>query len=111
MTTECSSNDDFFFLTLSQTTNVDAFKLKDFADNYFIFDENVRKFSIWVENNVGNGEIIHYEQYLLFPQCFQDFYCRNIKTRASLGKGYTYLIYIDNERSFHNLIYGLDFAS
>ena len=24
-----------------------------------------------VENNVGKGEIAHYEQFLLFPQCFQ----------------------------------------
>ena len=23
------------------------------------------------ENIVGNGEIAHYEQFLLFPQCFQ----------------------------------------
>ena len=25
----------------------------------------------WVENTVGNGEIARYEQFLLFPQCFQ----------------------------------------
>ena len=24
-----------------------------------------------VENVVGKGEIAHYEQFLLFPQCFQ----------------------------------------
>ena len=24
-----------------------------------------------VENNVGKGEIARYEQFLLFPQCFQ----------------------------------------
>ena len=27
--------------------------------------------SKWVENTVGKGEIAHYEQFLLFPQCFQ----------------------------------------
>ena len=27
--------------------------------------------SDWVENIVGNGEIARYEQFLLFPQCFQ----------------------------------------
>ena len=27
--------------------------------------------SDWVENIVGKGEIAHYEQFLLFPQCFQ----------------------------------------
>ena len=28
------------------------------------------KFSKWVENTVGKGEIAHYEQFLLFPHCF-----------------------------------------
>ena len=27
--------------------------------------------SAWVENIVGKEEIAHYEQFLLFPQCFQ----------------------------------------
>ena len=59
-------------LTLSQTTRfLDKSKLKAFADDNFIFDENGRKFSKQVENNVGKGEIAHYEQFLLFPQCFQ----------------------------------------
>ena len=46
-------------------------KLKEFADDNFKFDENVRKFSKGVENTAGKGEIAHYEQFLLFPQCFQ----------------------------------------
>ena len=29
------------------------------------------KFSKWVENSVEKGEIARYEQFLLFPQCFQ----------------------------------------
>ena len=29
------------------------------------------QFSDWVENIVGKEEIAHYEQFLLFPQCFQ----------------------------------------
>ena len=33
------------------------------------------------------GEIARNEQFLLFPQCFQELYCRHIKTRACLGKG------------------------
>ena len=49
-------------------------KLKQFADDNFKFDENSRKFSKWVENTVGKGEIAHYEQFLLFPQCFQKAY-------------------------------------
>ena len=46
-------------------------KLKEFADNNFKFDENGRKLSKWIENTVGKGEIALYEQFLLFPQCFQ----------------------------------------
>ena len=30
-----------------------------------------RQLSDGVENIVGIGEIAHYEQFLLFPQCFQ----------------------------------------
>ena len=29
------------------------------------------QFSDWVENSVGKEEIACYEQFLLFPQCFQ----------------------------------------
>ena len=28
----------------------------------------------WIENTVGKGEIARYEQFLLFPQCFQKTY-------------------------------------
>ena len=49
----------------------DSSKLKEFADENFKFDENGRKLTIQVENNVGKGEIAHYEQFLLFPHCFQ----------------------------------------
>ena len=49
----------------------DSCKLKEFADDNFQFDESDRKFSKRVENTVGKGEIAHYEQFLLFPQCFQ----------------------------------------
>ena len=58
-------------LTLSQTQILDPSKLKQFADDNFKFDENGRKFSERVENTVGKGEIAHYEQFFLFPQCFQ----------------------------------------
>ena len=50
---------------------LDASKLKEFADDNFKFDENGRKLSKQVENTVGKGEIARYEQFLLFPQCFQ----------------------------------------
>ena len=46
-------------------------KLKQSADDNFEFDVNSRKFSKLVENTVGKGEIARYEQFLLFPKCFQ----------------------------------------
>ena len=45
--------------------------MKAFAEDNFEFDENGRKLSKRVENTVGKGEIARYEQFLLFPQCFQ----------------------------------------
>ena len=50
---------------------LDCSKLKEFAVNNFKFDESGRKLSKRVENTVGKGEIARYEQFLLFPQCFQ----------------------------------------
>ena len=44
---------------------------KDFADDNSKFDENDQKFSKWLENTVGKGEIALNEQFLLFPQCSQ----------------------------------------
>ena len=52
-------------------TILDSSKLKKVTDDNFKDDENGRKFSKWVENTVGKGEIARYEQFLLFPQCFQ----------------------------------------
>ena len=49
-------------------------KLKEFADDNFLLDENGRKLSKrvgnTVENTVGKGEIACYKQFLLFQQCF-----------------------------------------
>ena len=49
----------------------DSSKLKGFADDNFKSDENGRKFFTQGENTVGKGGIALYEQFLLFPQCFQ----------------------------------------
>ena len=59
---------------LKQTTRrqiLDSSKLKQSADDNFKFDENIRKLSKRIENTVGKGEIARFEQFLLFPQCFQ----------------------------------------
>ena len=50
---------------------MDSYKQKEFVNDNFEFAENGRKFSKQVENTVGKGEIARYEQFLLFPQCFQ----------------------------------------
>ena len=51
---------------------LDSSKLKESADDNFKFDENGKKLSKRVENTVGKGEIARYEQFLLFPQSFQN---------------------------------------
>ena len=72
--------------------DLDSSKPKEFADNNFKSDENSRKFFERVENTVGKGEIARYEQFLLFPQCFQKtWYYRQIKTRAYFRKWLTLL--------------------
>ena len=53
------------FITRRQI--LDSSKLKEYADDNFKFDENVRKLSKREENTVGKGEIARYEQFLLFP--------------------------------------------
>ena len=71
---------------------LDSSKLKEFADDNFTLDENGRKFSIPVKNTVGKGEIARNEQTYLFPVFSKGLYCRQVKTRACLGK--------DQERYF-----------
>ena len=56
---------------------LDFSKLKEFADDNIKLDENGREVSIRLENTVGKGEIARYEQFLLFPQCFQKTYTAN----------------------------------
>ena len=58
-------------LTQYQTTDFRLFQTERVADDNFKFDQNGRKLSKRVENTVGKGEIARYEQFLLFPQCFQ----------------------------------------
>ena len=50
---------------------LDSSKLIEFAYDNFKFDEKAERSAKRVENTVGKGEIARYEQFLLFPQCFQ----------------------------------------
>ena len=65
------------------TTNFSFFKLKDLADDNFNAMKMAESYPKREENNAGKGEIARYEQFLLFPQCFQ----KTPKPRACLGKG------------------------
>ena len=59
---------------------VDSYKLKEFVDDNFRFDENGRKSFKQVENIVRKGEIARYEQFLLFSTGFlKDLYCGHVK--------------------------------
>ena len=59
-------------LALSQTTNFRLFQIERVCRRQFYkFDENSEMLPKQVENTEGKGEIAHYEQFLLFPQCFQ----------------------------------------
>ena len=49
---------------------LDSSKLKEFAEDNFKFDKYGRKLSKRVENTVGKGEIVYYEQFLFFPTVF-----------------------------------------
>ena len=71
-TFETEACNSFVILTLSQTTNIRLFELKDSVNDNFKFNENGRKFSKQVENTVGKGEIARNKQFLLSPQCFKE---------------------------------------
>ena len=70
--------------TFSKRRILDPSKLKQFADDNFKFDENGRKFSKWLEDTVGKGEIAHYE----LSQTSPDFYMSALRVNleSTLGK-------------------------
>ena len=59
------------FFQFGSVQNLNASKLKEFADDNLKIDCNDIKLSRWLENTVGKGEIACYKQFLLFPLCFQ----------------------------------------
>ena len=70
-------------------------KLKEFAENYYKFDQDGRRFSNGVENTVGIGEIARYQAAISpFPTVFsKDLYCRHVQTiKAFWGKGLNNII-------------------
>ena len=59
-------------LTVFQKTHFRLFQTERVCRRQFQIDENGRNLWKWVENTVGKGEIARNEQFLLFPQCFQN---------------------------------------
>ena len=65
----------------------DSSILEDYADDNFRFDENGRKFFKWTEN-CGKRRNCSLRANSPFPMVFsKDLHCRQVKTRACLGKG------------------------
>ena len=75
------------FLTLSQTTKFHSLQMREFADDNFKFDNTGRKYSKWVENTVGKGEIAHNKQFLLFLIVFKNLVLHTRKHQGLFGKG------------------------
>ena len=65
-------------------TNFDLLKLKELSDDNNEYDENGGKFSKRIENTAGRGKTAHFEQFILFPQCF-----RATSTADVIGKWLT----------------------
>ena len=63
--------------------------MKEFADDNFKWDENGGKFSKRVQNIVRKGEIaaVTTSNLSYSPQCFEDLYCKRVKTSVCLAKG------------------------
>ena len=72
-------------------TNFRLFETERVCRRKFKFDENGRKLSKQVENTMGKGEIAHYEQFLLFPQCFQRLVSQGRQKVSLCGNGLTYM--------------------
>ena len=66
--------------------------MQELADNNFKFDNNGRKFSKQVESTVGKREIACYEQFLLFPHCFQRLSLQTCKNQGLFGKGLSCIV-------------------
>ena len=69
---------------------LDSSELKEFSDKSFKFDEHDRKFFKLVEKKLWERRHCLLGAISPFPTVFsKDLYCRNVKTRACLGKGLT----------------------
>ena len=58
-------------LTLYQTTKFRLFQTESVCRRQFQWTKMAESYPNGQKNTVGKGEIARYEQFLLFPQCFQ----------------------------------------
>ena len=77
-------------LTLSQTTNLDSSKLKEYADDNFKFDENGRKLSKRVENTVAKGEMLVTSNFSFFHSVFKRLVSQERQKVLLCGNGLTH---------------------
>ena len=68
-------------------TSFRLFQIEEFANDKFRFDENDRKFSKWLENTMGKGEIARYEQFLLSHSVFKRLVPHTRKDQGLFEKG------------------------
>ena len=69
---------------------LDSSKLKEFADDNFIFDENGREFSKRIDNTVGEKkELLVATNFSFFHSVFKRIFLQTRKNKRFLGKGLT----------------------
>ena len=82
-------------LTLSHTTILDSSKLKEIADDNFKFDKNGGKGLQTGRKHCGKRRNCSLRAISPFPAVFsKDLHCRQVKTRACLGKDQQYFSHI-----------------
>ena len=80
---------------------LDFSTLKELADNNFKFDENGRKSIPMGRKHCGKMRNCSLRAITPFPTVLsKDLYCRHVKTRACLGKGYIILLCDAKQNSF-----------
>ena len=78
-------------LTLSQMTNFKVFQTGTISDAFKLAGSSpIGKKILWEKE-----KLLVMSNFSFF-QCFQDLYCRHVKTRACLGKVYVFLKVINN---------------
>ena len=91
-------------LTLSQTTDLDFSKLKEFANNNFRFDENSGKLSKTVENAVGKGKLLVTSNFSFSHGVFKRPVLQTRKNEGLSGKGSINLLH-QSKRFYLSLVF------